>query len=234
MLQLFEMKVKCTDVILLVGLCIGIVGCGTDPSESQSSISDKLNLGMPKVGDASLPTSEEDLAQLIRLGKKQKAKYAVEDFFKNPEKTYFQISPDGSHFSYLGPYENMMNIYVQEIGRDEAVRITNETARDIAAYTWINDDRILFVKDEYGNEDYKLFGVDKSGENFIDLTPFAKITVKGSEARGFLDYVVAGTVPKPGRTSLAHALTPKGKVYAEFTITGSGSAQSKLKPAQPV
>ena len=54
----------------------------------------------------------------------------------------------------------------------------------------------------------------------LDITPFAKFIVKGKNARSYLDYVVAGTVPKAGRTSLAHALTPKGKVMAEFTITG--------------
>ena len=54
----------------------------------------------------------------------------------------------------------------------------------------------------------------------LDITPFSKFMVKGKNARKYLDYVVAGTVPKAGRTSLAHALTPKGKVMAEFTITG--------------
>ena len=54
----------------------------------------------------------------------------------------------------------------------------------------------------------------------IDLTPFAKIKVSGSYARAFLDYAVAGAVPKAGRTSLAHALTDGGKVMAEWTITG--------------
>ena len=57
----------------------------------------------------------------------------------------------------------------------------------------------------------------------IDLTPFAKIKVSGSYARAFLDYAVAGTVPKAGRTSLAHALTDGGKVMAEWTITGDPS-----------
>ena len=54
----------------------------------------------------------------------------------------------------------------------------------------------------------------------LDITPFAKFIVKGNNARQYLDYVVAGTVPKVGRTSLAHALTSSGKVMAEFTITG--------------
>jgi len=54
----------------------------------------------------------------------------------------------------------------------------------------------------------------------IDLTPFAKFIVKGVDARKYLDYLVAGTVPKEGRTSVVHALTPAGKVYAELTLTG--------------
>jgi len=52
-----------------------------------------------------------------------------------------------------------------------------------------------------------------------DLTPFGKFNVHGPESRKFLDYAVAGTIPKPGRTSLVHLLTPKGKVYAELTVT---------------
>ena len=58
------------------------------------------------------------------------------------------------------------------------------------------------------------------GVGLIDLTPFAKIKVSGPKSREFLDFTVAGTVPKKGRTSLAHALTEGGKVMAEWTITG--------------
>ena len=57
----------------------------------------------------------------------------------------------------------------------------------------------------------------------IDLTPFAKFKVTGIEARKYLDYLLAGSIPKPGRTTLAHALTESGKVYAEFTVTGLGN-----------
>lgn len=56
----------------------------------------------------------------------------------------------------------------------------------------------------------------------VDLTPFAKLMVTGAGARAFLDRAQAGTVPKQGRTSLGHMLTPAGKVYAELTITCLG------------
>ena len=58
------------------------------------------------------------------------------------------------------------------------------------------------------------------GVGLIDLTPFAKFIVEGDDARKYLDHLVAGTVPKEGRTSVVHALTPAGKVYAELTLTG--------------
>ena len=60
----------------------------------------------------------------------------------------------------------------------------------------------------------------------IDLTPFAKIKVSGTDARAYLDYLLAGTVPKVGRTTLAHALTVNGKVMAEFTVTGMEEANN--------
>jgi len=58
--------------------------------------------------------------------------YAVEDFFKNPEKSGFQLSPDGKYYAFMAPYERRMNIFVQEIGKKEAIQLTSDTARDIA------------------------------------------------------------------------------------------------------
>lgn len=41
----------------------------------------------------------------------------LEDFFKNSEKTSYSISPDGKYFSYMAPYQNRLNIYIQEVGQ---------------------------------------------------------------------------------------------------------------------
>jgi len=71
----------------------------------------------------------------------------LEDFFKNPEKSAYQISPDGKFISFMAPYESRMNIFVQKAGSEKATRITSETDRDIAGYYWANDNRILFLKD---------------------------------------------------------------------------------------
>jgi len=99
----------------------------------------------------------------------------LEDFFKNPEKSSFNISPDGKHISYMAPYESRMNIFVQKIGSQKATRLTSVTERDIAGYFWANDNRILFLKDDGGDENYALFGVDINGKNEKCLTCFEQV-----------------------------------------------------------
>lgn len=99
----------------------------------------------------------------------------LEDFFKNPEKSGYQISPDGKYYSYLAPYENRMNIFVQKIGKKKAEQLTFEKDRDIAGYFWGNKERILYLKDEGGDENFSLFGVDLDGENLECLTCFENV-----------------------------------------------------------
>jgi dimethylglycine dehydrogenase len=54
----------------------------------------------------------------------------------------------------------------------------------------------------------------------IDLTPFTKHEVTGPNAEGWLDSLVANKVPaKVGRMALSHALTRRGGIRSEFTIT---------------
>jgi len=57
----------------------------------------------------------------------------------------------------------------------------------------------------------------------IDLTPFTKFEVTGPGAEAWLDGLVANKVPtKVGRIALCHALTKRGGIRTEFTITKLG------------
>ncbi len=90
---------------------------------------------------------------------------------------------------------------------------------------------IVAVGNQFNVFSYEAVLADNRNHNFSDaeqmryvlryrrglkLKLFSMVT---NVAFRFLDYAVAGTVPKPGKTSLVHMLTPKGKVYAELTIT---------------
>lgn len=99
----------------------------------------------------------------------------MKDFFKNPEKSSFKISPDGTYFAFMAPFENRMNVFVQKIGSDSTVRLTQEKDRDIAGYFWANNNRILYLKDDGGNENYKLYGVNIDGSNLMCFTDFENV-----------------------------------------------------------
>jgi len=94
----------------------------------------------------------------------------LEDFFKNPEISGFQISPDGKYYSYRAPWESRMNIYVKPVGGDSAQRITAQTDRDISGYFWANNDRIVYLKDDNGDENFYLIAVNADGSNLTPLT----------------------------------------------------------------
>ncbi len=96
----------------------------------------------------------------------------LEDFFKNPEQTSYQISPDGEYYSFLAPYENRLNIFIQKRGSDDVIQLTKETDRDIAGYFWPNNGRILYLKDTGGDENYKLYGINIDNTNPIAYTEF--------------------------------------------------------------
>ena len=84
-------------------------------------------------------------------------------------------------------------------------------------------DRWSFRRSNYfehvGNECRRLRGA----VGVIDLTPFTKHIVRGPGAEAWLDHLVANKVPtKVGRMALCHALTKRGGIRSEFTITKLG------------
>ncbi len=96
----------------------------------------------------------------------------LEDFFKNPKKSSYKISPNGMYFSFMAPYKSRMNIFIQKLGESTSYQLTFEENRDIAGYFWPNDNQIMFLKDDGGDENYHLFGVEIDGSNLISYTDF--------------------------------------------------------------
>lgn len=102
-------------------------------------------------------------AAMVACTPKSAPKIALEDFFRNTEKTAYQLSPDGRYFSYMAPFQSRQNIFIQPVDGGEAIRITSETERDLSGYFWANDNRVLYLKDTGGDENFQLYGVNIDG-----------------------------------------------------------------------
>ncbi len=94
----------------------------------------------------------------------------MKDLFRNPEMASFQISPDGRHISYRAPWKNRMNIFVRQMGDTVATQVTHDTIRDIGGYFW-KGDRLVYIRDINGDENYILFSAAIDGSDAKALTP---------------------------------------------------------------
>lgn len=98
----------------------------------------------------------------------------LEVFFRNSERTGYQLSPDGSYISYMAPYKDRLNVFVRRVDEtdEHAIRITNETERSVAGYMWADNQRLLYMKDTAGDENYQLYGVQRDGSDDRAYTAF--------------------------------------------------------------
>ncbi|MBT8106819.1 MAG: S9 family peptidase [Gammaproteobacteria bacterium] len=103
----------------------------------------------------------------------------VEDFFKRPEFTSFQLSPDGNFLAAISPINNRRNIAVINLETREARAVTGMRDRDISGFSWANNDRILFYMDTDGNESFGIFAVNKDGSGIRTLIQPAETQVEG-------------------------------------------------------
>lgn len=102
----------------------------------------------------------------------------IENFFRNPERTSLQISPDGNYIAYLQSYENKLNLFVEELSSRKVKRLTSETGRGLTRFFWANNEQLLYLFDRHGDEFHHLYSVTKDGSKTIDLTPFEKVKMK--------------------------------------------------------
>jgi dipeptidyl aminopeptidase/acylaminoacyl peptidase len=126
-------------------------------------------------GDTSLPSTDEELAELITYDKGD-FKYKVEDYFARPKASSFRLSPNGKYMSYREKDENnKRHVFVKDIATGKTQRIIEEKEELIRDYGWVNDERLVYLMDKGGNENYHIYAVNLNGTNNIDLTPFEDV-----------------------------------------------------------
>lgn len=94
--------------------------------------------------------------------------------FGNPERTVPRLSPDGTRLAWLAPHDGVLNVWVAPLhDLERAEVVTDDRDRGIRAYAWAHDGRtLLYVQDQGGDENWRVYGVDLVSGDLRDLTPF--------------------------------------------------------------
>ncbi|WP_316837271.1 S9 family peptidase [Pedobacter nutrimenti] len=126
-------------------------------------------------GNPALVSSAKDLQKLIDadIGNH---KYQVEDYFENPNSSDFQLSPSGRYLSFKErDNQGRNNVMIKEVATGYITRAIEEKQDVIIGYGWATDERLLYLMDRSGSENYHLYAINRDGSNDKDLTPYAGV-----------------------------------------------------------
>jgi dipeptidyl aminopeptidase/acylaminoacyl peptidase len=162
--------------------------------------------------------------------------------FGNPVKAGAQLSPDGRWLSWMAPVNGVMNVWVAPADKPEAAKaVTDSKDRPIPGHFWSgNSEQLLFVKDNAGDENFRLYGVDVKTGAQRDYTPFDKVRVRmigDSEKRP--DEVLVGINNRDPRWHDVHLLNlktgelklvMKGDGFAGFQVDDDLQVRLGMRP----
>lgn len=98
--------------------------------------------------------------------------------FANPDRAQVRLSPDGRWISYLAAFDGVLNIWIQPADAQSAPPdqtiarpLTADRGRGIRRHWWTNSGRhILYMQDDQGDENWRLFSLDVVTGQAIPLT----------------------------------------------------------------
>ena len=144
---------------LLLSLLYAALAAG--PAGAQEPASPDVLVGSENISPPSV-TYQGELPPLIDR----------QTFFGDPQYAGAQLSPDGEHVSFTKEYQGVMNVWVKGVDEpfDAAEPVTADTTRPVQGYFWTQDsERILYVQDKGGNENFHIYAVDPDAEEDTDL-----------------------------------------------------------------
>ncbi len=98
----------------------------------------------------------------------------------NPSALDPKLSPDGRLLAWLAPVDGVMNVWAAPTESiREAQPLTRMAGRPPAWHDWSADGRfVLFLKDENGDENFRLHAVEAETGETRDLTPLSQVAAQ--------------------------------------------------------
>jgi len=101
----------------------------------------------------------------------------VATFFQEPSMTALEFSPDGNRLLALVPYERRRNLQVIDLVKGERTLLTNFKDKQAQSPFWASNDRILFLVDDEGKEEYSIYAVNADGKSPNILNPERRVSL---------------------------------------------------------
>lgn len=164
--------------------------------------------------------------------------------FGEPARHGGQLSPRGDRVAFLAPRDGVTNLWVLSVdAMDEARPVTDERARGISRFQWAADSAtLLYLQDDRGDENWRLYAVDTAGGTPRALTPAgvradilgvsaadpgAVIVTLNERDRAWPD-VVRIDLANGQRTILQRNGGPRG--YASFLLDRNNNVRLGVRP----
>ena len=100
--------------------------------------------------------------------------------FGNPDKAMARLSPDGAFVAFLAPDEGVLNVFVAPTDDLSAAEVvTADRGRGVRVFSWAYDNRhLVYLQDEGGDENWRVYSVDVTTKGVIDLTPLQGVAAQ--------------------------------------------------------
>ena len=135
----------------------------------------------------------------------------LDHYFKKPQYTGFQLSPNGKELAALAPVNDRMNIAIINLESGAARIVTGMTKQDVNGFMWATDSRPLFFMDKDGSESFGIFAVNADGSKLRTLAPPVDLQITNGQAVIRLTFVLDRLKDDP-----EHILVVSNQRRAEF------------------
>jgi dipeptidyl aminopeptidase/acylaminoacyl peptidase len=100
------------------------------------------------------------------------------DFFKTPERSFYRISPDGKYVSYLKPFKDKQNIFIQSLANGKERMITQFEDYSIRGdYFWTYNNQLVFSQDLIATDSVKMYAFDVASNNTRTILSLGNVRV---------------------------------------------------------
>ena len=106
------------------------------------------------------------------------AQIPVSDFFKTPQKSFFKISPDGKYVSYLKPYKDKQNLFIESLADGKEQMVTSFSDAPIRDYYWTFNDDIVFIQDLIAEDQFNISTLDVATQKVKLILTESKVKIR--------------------------------------------------------